>query len=449
MLTATHNNINSYLTPNMQQNPVSEKLKGDFPYIDIQMLVEIFMFVRTMLPGTLNVFQINREILSLDDATLVMRFKEFYYALKKLKLRKDIKDNNLARAIVNQYITAHVHRYTSTKEENRTFARLIKEKQRDVLVSELRFWTDIQGVLDDGIVQLMSDGKRRLPAQLFKMWNPVDRIVSNEAMERMYTLEDTLELLDATAKEDKTTTAAKIAAVWLEGHKLWLASQVKNSRQIVHPKRDVTSPFPMDSLPTSLQTEVLKHMDRLTLNNFASTSKGSNKVLSQSRDAIFTNKFNENFPFADSDMVYGTVVFLHTMLPGVLDVFKLNREIASLDDATLVQKYAQYLKRFTVLLNRKDIKPNPVAHAVVNFYLEKTTLRLIRTKEENQLFAKIMKWNDRDDLETQHVFWRQLLVIIEGGRVQIVDGYQLPKPLLSKWTPINRAFYDIASMRFT
>jgi hypothetical protein len=136
------------------------------------------------------------------------------------------------------------------------------------------------------------------------------------------------------------------------------------------------------------------------------------------------------------------------MLPGVLDVFKMNREITALDDPTFYKRCKMYYLMFKQYMKRDDIEQNPLAFAVMNYYTEKLLQRLLSTKDDSCVFARKLKKNDRHDLEEEYMFMEEILALTDGGLVQIMDTPELPAILLSKWKPINRAVSSIAIERF-
>jgi len=419
-------------TPNRMD--AKRQLMDAFPYVDSEMTYEILMFMRTMIPSALRVFQINRETSSLDDATLITNVVEYFNVLKDLRLRKDISPNTLARAIATLDALKLVQRYTSIKEENLAFARIIRLKQRHALETEYVFWKGVLNVVDDSIVLLM----KRLPAPLTTMLDQAKLIVSKTANERMSDLKDALAI---TPREDSATVNARRKA----NEALIATSRAtpsKNYRATAPP----SSPFPMDSLPTFLQTEVLKKVDRRTLNNFASASKDNKVVYAQEKEAFYSQKIMSVFPFVDTQFVYDVLVFVRTMLPGVLDVFKLNREITALDDPTFCKGFMKYFTTFERFMKRKEVKDNFLAHAVINYYIEKILQRFLSTKEESLVFEQLIQRNNRDRLEKERLFIDHILTLTKGSLVQL-DARELPAPLLSKWEPINSSVSEIATKR--
>lgn len=421
----------------------------EFPYVDSEMAYEILLFMRTMLPGSLDVLQMDREISLLNDVDLAKRFMEYYRQLIQLRLRTDIRPNNLARAIVNLHIIKLVHRFILTKEGKLTFRRIIKEKQRHILESELHFWNGMFTVIDDGIVQIGSNGAKRLPKQLMLLLDPINRTVMLKTMERISKLEDAL---DETPIEDD----AARSAMWKARSDAALAvyqAKMDSKRQARAVSRAPTkvSPldsFPMEFLPPILQSEVLKKVNRLTINNFASTSKNNKQVHTQEKEAFFSNKLKKDFQVNGANDVNDVLVFVHTMLPGVLDVFKINREITALDDSTFYKRFMRYYLMFKQFMKRDDIEQNPLAFAVMNYYTEKLLQRLLSTKDDSRVFARTLKKNDRYDLEKEYMFMEEILALTDGGLVQIMDTPELPARLLSKWKPINRAVSSMAIERF-
>jgi hypothetical protein len=204
----------------------------------------------------------------------------------------------------------------------------------------------------------------------------------------------------------------------------------------------------MESLPPILQSEVLKKVDRLTINKFASTSKNNKQVHTQEKEAFYSNKLKEDFQVNAVKDVNDVLVFVHTMLPGVLDVFKINREITALDDSTFYERFMRYYLMFKQFMKRDDIEQNPLAFAVMNYYTEKLLQRLLLTKDDSRVFARMLKKNDRYDLEKEYMFMEEILALTDGGLVQIMDTPELPARLLSKWKPINRAVSSMAIERF-
>ena len=428
-------------TSNMANTMHQEK----FSFVDAEMAYEILLFMHTMLPGSLDVFQMDREITLLTDDDLVKRFMEYYHQLTELRLRKDIWPNNLARAIVNLYIIKLVHRFILTKEGNLLFSRIIKEKQRHMLESESHFWNGLFSVIDDVIVQIGSYDAKRLPKPFMLMLDPINRTVMLKTIERISKLEDAL---DVTPMEDDATRSARWKArsdAVLTVYKAKMES--KRRKRVVLQTMPMDS-FQMESLPPILQSEVLKKVDRLTINKFASTSKNNKQVHTQEKEAFYSKKMKEDFQVNGVNDVNGVLVFVHTMLPGVLDVFKMNREITALDDPTFYKRCKMYYLMFKQYMKRDDIEQNPLAFAVMNYYTEKLLQRLLSTKDDSCVFARKLKKNDRHDLEEEYMFMEEILALTDGGLVQIMDTPELPAILLSKWKPINRAVSSIAIERF-
>ena len=414
----------------------------EFPYVDSEMAYEILLFMRTMLPGSLDVLQMDREILLLNDDDLVKRFMEYYRQLTQLRLRTDIRPNNLARAIVNLHIIKLVHRFILTKETKLTFRRIIKEKQRQTLEWELHFWNGMFSVIDDVIVQIGSNGAKRLPKQLMLMLDPMNRTVMLKTMERISKLGDALDETPIEVEDDAARNAR-----WKARSDATLAKQKRTVSRAPTKVSPIDS-FPMATLPLILQSEVLKKGNRLTINNFASTSKNNKQVHTQEKEAFYSKKLKEDFQVNGVKDVNDVLVFVHTMLPGVLDVFKINREITALDDSTFYKRFMRYYLMFKQFMKRDDIEQNPLAFAVMNYYTEKLLQRLLLTKDDSRVFARTLKKNNRYDLEEEYMFMEEILALTDGGLVQIMDTPELPARLLSKWKPINRAVSSMAIERF-
>ena len=414
----------------------------EFPYVDSEMAYEILLFMRTMLPGSLDVLQMDREILLLNDDDLVKRFMEYYRQLTQLRLRTDIRPNNLARAIVNLHIIKLVHRFILTKEAKLTFRRIIKEKQRQTLEWELHFWNGMFSVIDDVIVQIGSNGAKRLPKQLMLMLDPMNRTVMLKTMERISKLGDALDETPIEVEDDAARNAR-----WKARSDATLAKQNRTVSRAPTKVSPIDS-FPIATLPLILQSEVLKKVNRLTINNFASTSKNNKQVHTQEKESFYSKKLKEDFQVNGVKDVNDVLVFVHTMLPGVLDVFKINREITALDDSTFYASFMKYYLMFKQFMKRDDIEQNPLAFAVMNYYTEKLLQRLLLTKDDSRVFARTLKKNNRYDLEEEYMFMEEILALTDGGLVQIMDTPELPARLLSKWKPINRAVSSMAIERF-
>ena len=422
----------------------------EFPYVDSEMAYEILLFMRTMLPGSLDVLLMDREISLLNDDDLVKRFMEYYRQLTQLRLRTDIRPNNLARAIVNLHIIKLVHRFILTKEAKLTFRRIIKEKQRHILESELQFWNGMFTVIDDVIVHIGSYGAKRLPKQLMLMLDPINRTVMLKTMERISKLGDALDEAPIEIEDDAARNARWKARsdATLAVYRAKMDSKQKRTVSRAPTKVSPIDSFPMESLPPILQSEVLKKVNRLTINNFASTSKNNKQVHTQEKEAFYSNKLKEDFQVNGVKDVNDVLVFVHTMLPGVLDVFKINREITALDDSTFYERFMRYYLMFKQFMKRDDIEQNPLAFAVMNYYTEKLLQRLLLTKDDSRVFARTLKKNNRYDLEKEYMFMEEILALTDGGLVQIMDTPELPARLLSKWKPINRAVSSMAIERF-